>query len=145
MIERKWRSSALGSLVLALGVLLFGCDLGLSQGQPRTALIEITSEAPATIELLTSVDFVTTDDGAVDLLGAEPILTTLPVEQSFDLLDPARILVRVTVPDSTSAVVSMRVFLDGERWYDETESLGVDGRDRMQFLYAFYVPTLSGP
>ena len=145
MERRRLRRWWTGSAVLVSSLL--GCDVGLGEDQPETARIEVTSDMPVTVDLLSSTDFFTRTDGTLDTGSSDTERVELPYEQDVDLADPARLLVRVSLPaDSLQASVRMRVFLDGERWYDETEDLGSsESRSLMQFVYLFYVPSFRSP
>lgn len=121
-----------------------GCDLGLTGGDPPSrARVVIEGTGTPALDLLTSLDFLTLPDGSLDLGSAVAIPMTLPIDVTFDLLDPPRLFIRGTVPDTTAtATLTLQVFLDGERFTNQTGIIGVGGDPSLEFTYRFTRPTI---
>lgn len=103
----------------------------------------ITSPSGAQANVLASLDFVVDAGGGVNTGSDTPSIVALPFEQTYDLLDPPRLFLRVTAPDSlTDLGVSMDVFFDGEPFSSQFDTVGSTARPALEFLYRFRRPTL---
>ena len=131
-------------LLAAMACTASACSLDIGGGPPpRRARVILTSEDGTVAQVLTSLDFVIDTGGTIDAGGAIPVISGLPFEETFELLDPPRIFVRVTPPDTlTDLTVSLQILLDGELFTTQSDIIGPSGRGELQFLYRYTRPTL---
>ena len=120
-----------------------GCGVGFAgDGPPQRARVTIVSESAAQVMVLTSIDFTVGSDGVIDTHGELGAPTALPFDRSYDLLNPPRLLVRVTPVDPAIATtVTLDVSFDGEHYATLSDNIGGSGGDAIEFLYRFRRPT----
>lgn len=79
--------------------------------------------------------------GTVNTGSVDPSLVALPFEQTYDMLDPPRLFIRITPPDSLTLGVSLEVFFDGERFSSQSGTIGTAELPNMEFVYRYRRPT----
>lgn len=120
-------------------LLLAACDILSSSGRPEQARLRLVEESSASIEVVTSTRFGRGIGDAgqtvVDLLTADTQRVSMPLDRTFDIRSTERFYVEVLEADSTSELVHMQVWIDGEKKYDQTADLLAGGV--LRFVYTF--------
>lgn len=153
--QRSWTMGAVLALVVGLGA----CDgLGLG-GEPERLRVEIDAAASTDIVLVTSTEFRFEDDPACDptngepcpqvlrVLSADTTTITPPLAETYPFTSTLRYFVEV-FPATTTTTVTLRTFVDGDPWSNETRELPVpavpeEDRETIQFVYQFREPRLQ--
>ncbi|TVP75689.1 MAG: hypothetical protein EA352_07620 [Gemmatimonadales bacterium] len=102
-------------VLLLAGALLSGCNMITGQDTPDTARISVeATELEGTLDVVLSDDWVDlgTVEG-VELFSADTVAVSPPWEETVDLRDSDRFLVRVLPPGDHVPTASLRVELDG--------------------------------
>ncbi len=127
---------ALTALLVALPAT--ACDFFAEDPTPDSARLVLSSETGAQVLVLMSREFIAarTEGGAttVEILNADTLTVTTPFERTVDIREAQQFFAQSRAADSVSTTVRMRVFLDGELRYDETQDLNTTP---LQFLYLF--------
>lgn len=131
MISRAWWP------ILAT-VLLAGCIFSTDQGRPDRARLTLEGGA-SSMELIVSTDFLVVD-GSVSFQRADTTVVSLPFNETYSLAQPARIYIRaINIQDQTESF-GMKVWIDGESWYNESRPLEPD--EAFEFLYRYNEPAI---
>lgn len=111
--------------VLLLGGALSGCNMITGQDTPETARISV-----AATELEGTLDVVLSDDWAelgtvegVEVFSADTVAVSPPWEETVDLRESDRFLVRVLPPGDHIPTASLRVELDGREVFSREQVL----------------------
>jgi len=119
--------------------LVVGCDLLLENPEPDRARLEISGDAGKPVRLITSTEFVAAvnDVGQtrVEIFVADTVITTLPYERVYDIAQDHRFLVEASWIDTDLEQVSVQVYLDDEKQFDESGLL-MEGQP-YRFVYLF--------
>lgn len=128
-------------LTLTLAVVA-GCESPLADddGVPEHARVLIDGEPGISLRLVTSNNFEQTQDpetGAMQIrvLNADTATVVVPVDQQFALGPLARILVRLSNPDTVPVEVRMQVILGTDKKFDQTVDLD---EQTLQFGWAYF-------
>jgi hypothetical protein len=126
-------------VVLAAVWLTGACGLLLDNPAPEEARLVINGDGGKSVRLITSTEFVAavTEAGQtrVEMFVSDTLITTLPYERVFDIGDDQRFLVEASWIDTDLETVSVRVFLDDEKRFDEAGVL-LEGAP-YRFVYLF--------
>jgi len=136
--SRPWR--ILAGIVCPL--VLFGapaCSSLTDPGRPKNARVVLTGSPPVTLELVTSQDFLVTE-GTVQLLTTAVDTASVPVDRTYRLGVPARFYVRSTNLEDHTVTVTMKVYIGGRIWHNESKSLAPD--ESVEFIYRYDEPVL---
>jgi hypothetical protein len=128
------------NVLLIVAVLLAGgCDLLLENPEPDTARLVISGDTGKPVRLITSTEFVAAvnDVGQtrVEIFVADTVITTLPYERVYDIKRDHRFLVEASWIDTDIEQVSVKVYLDDEKQFDESGLL-MEGQP-YRFVYLF--------
>jgi hypothetical protein len=119
--------------------LAVGCDLLLDNPEPDTARLEISGDTGKPVRLITSTEFVAAvnDVGQtrVEIFVADTVITTLPYERVYNIERDHRFLVEASWIDTDLEQVSVKVYLDEEKQFDESGLL-MEGQP-YRFVYTF--------
>jgi hypothetical protein len=122
-------------IALAATFGLGGCDFFTEPGSD-TATVEIESDRPTSIRIITSNNFaVGLDDEAnhvFHLFQGDTTWVQLPFRQDFDLRATAMFYVRAAESEDADAVISLRALIDGQQRFTHTAVLEGAG---IQFYY----------
>ncbi len=127
------RHSTLGGrsgflFALALVVLTTSaCDLFGPRSPADEMRIEVEGSSGQPVLLITSRDFFIDAgrigiDGGVVYLAADTTVMELPFNRSFQLPPQNRLAVRVARPEEGQITLTMRVFVDGKKEFDVTDT-----------------------
>ncbi len=148
----------LGAAAL-LALTLAACDgLGLG-GEPENLRVEIDAATNTEIVLVTSTQFRFEEDPGCDpedpspcpeilrVLSADSTTITPPVTRNLPFTGTLQYFVEV-FPANTATAVTLRAFVDGEPWSNETRELALpvnpeDDRETIQFVYRYSEPRLQ--
>jgi hypothetical protein len=136
--SRPWRIFA--GIVCALA--LFGslaCSSLTDPGRPKNARVVLTGSPSVTLELVTSQNFLVTE-GTVQLVTTAVDTATVPVDRTFRLGVPARFYVRSTNLEDHTVTVTMKVFIGGRIWHNESKSLATG--ESVEFIYRYDEPVI---
>jgi hypothetical protein len=132
-IPARTLRAALIALLAAGG--LAGCDFFTEPGND-TATVEIESDRPTSIRLITSNNFVVTldDEGhhVFHLFQGDTTWVQLPFTRDYDLRATAMFYVRAAESEDSAAIVSLRALVDGHQRFTHTAALEGAG---IQFYY----------
>lgn len=147
----------LGAAAL-LALTLAACDgLGLG-GEPENLRLEIDAATNTDIVLVTSTEFRLEADPTCDpddptpcpevlrLLSADSTTITPPETRNLTFTGTLQYFVEV-FPSNTTTAVTLRAFVDGDLWSNETRELAVpvdpeEDRETIQFVYQYSEPRL---
>lgn len=128
-------------LALTLAVVA-GCQSPFANDEevPEHARVLIDGEAGSSLRLVTSNSFEQNQDpetGAMQirLFEADTATVTVPFDQKFPLGPLARILVRLSNPDTVPVEVRMQVILGTDKKFDQTVDLD---EQTLQFGWAYF-------
>lgn len=142
-------------LLLAMGA----CDgLGLG-GEPETLRVEVDAASGADLVLVTSPRFLYQDDPACEpadgqscpqvlrLLAADTATINAPVKNNYPFTQTLQYYVEV-FPATTATTVTLRVYVDGRPWSNETRELSIPAdpagdRESLQFVYQYSQPRIN--
>jgi hypothetical protein len=143
MLEHARRAAA-PMVLLIVSALATGCDslLDTSQDIAEEAQLIVTGTSPVPLRVIFSNNFTNIqnpEDGTIttQLIIADTVELTLPIDRSYPLGNNARVFFRVWQPDSLqTADILMRILLDGEREiYEQRATL----RDAyLEYTYTYY-------
>ena len=89
-------------------------------------MVEATSPG-RTARVVTSTNFVLrpVDDTSnrVELVVADTTVSALPFDETFEFGSSLRFFVQASLSDTSEAVLTLRVFVDGEKRWDETRAV----------------------
>jgi hypothetical protein len=127
-------------LVLIVAVWLSaGCDVLLGNPEPGEARLVIGGEAGKPIRVIISTEFVAAvnEQGQtrVEIFKADTVVTALPYEHVYDIAKDHRFFVEAARLDSDLQTVSVQVFLDDRKQFDEGGML-IEGSP-YRFVYTF--------
>ena len=131
----RWAAASL--LVAVMG----GCGSISSSPTPESARVHMESADASAVDLVTSVLF-SVRGGGVELLEADTQRVSLPFDDDFTLSEAQRFYVSVAPVEAMAATLHMRVWIDGESWYDSTRPLGGEEAGSMEFVYRFTQPVI---
>ena len=133
--RRKMRSRVWAAIFAP--VLLAGCIFSSDQGRPDRARLNLEGGASSSMELIVSTDFLVVD-GSVSFQRADTAMVSVPFNETYSLAQPARIYIRAVNIQTQTEVFGMKVWIDGESWYDESRSL--EPGEAFEFLYRYNEP-----
>jgi hypothetical protein len=137
MTTNQGRGTLTGLLLVFLGgPLLVGC-LVSNEGRPDTARLELTGAGASSMELVMSTDFLVVN-GDLSFQDSDTSTVTLPFGETYPLGAPARIYLRARNVQDQALAFTMRVWIDGESWYDESRDL--EAGEDFEFLYRYAEP-----
>lgn len=130
-------------VALFCAVLIAGCDW-FEDPSPEQARISLDGTPGDMVEILLSTQFVTgiTTEGTTQVELFDPVTLTraLPFDTVLNIRSQQRLFVRTIDADSVSSTVRMQVFIDGDRKYDEEESVNLR---QLLFVFTFNQPVTS--
>ncbi len=137
------------SIAMACSVFLGGCLFEIEDKSPESAGIVGAGAAGLSIQVATSTRFLagsTLDGGqasvSLELLEADTVVRSLPIDTTVDIRDTGRIfVVLLATADGTPAVISFEAWLDGERRAIQSADLSLGD---LTFLYVFGDGVLAG-
>lgn len=133
-----FRSGAVpGALILALTI--SACDILGPRSPADEMRLELEGSTGQSVLLITSRNFFIDParvgiDGGVVFLGADTTEVTLPRTERFVLPPQNRLAVRVARPEEGQVTLTMRVFIDGRKEFDVTDTR--EG-SFLQYFYTF--------
>lgn len=129
------RSRGRGPILVSL--LLAGCIFSSDQGRPDRARLNLEGGASSSMELVVSTDFLVVE-GSVSFQRADTSMISVPFNEAYSLAQPARIYIRAVNIQTQTESFGMKVWIDGESWYDESRSL--EPGEAFEFLYRYNEP-----
>lgn len=134
--DGRWLLRLLG--ILVLGVFLQACSDITSSGRPGKArfLLEGTEDTGMTV--MTSQNFFVGQDGGLDFQSLDTLSVTVPYDETVLLGSPARFYISAANAEGESMVFTMKVWIGGEPWYNETRIL--EPGDDFEFVYRYNEP-----
>jgi hypothetical protein len=123
---------------LALAVLIQACSDLTSSGRPKNARYLLDGPASASMTLKTSQDFFVSQDGGLDFQSLQESSVTVPVDVTVSLGAPARFYISAANGEEQAQTFTMRVWIGGESWYNETRIL--EPGDDFEFVYRYNEP-----
>jgi len=128
------------ALILALGIgaALQGCGDLTSAGRPERARFTLDGPAAATMSLTTSEDFFVRQDGGLEFNSSQTSTVTLPYDDTVSLGAPARFYISAANAGDQAQTFSMKVWIGGKIWYNETKILAPG--DDFEFVYRYNEP-----
>jgi hypothetical protein len=124
--------------VLALGLFLQACSDFTSSGRPKNARYLLEGPASAAMTLRTSQNFFVSEDGGLDFQSLDERSVTVPLEETVSLGAPARFYISAANGEEEAQTFTMRVWIGGESWYNETRIL--EPGDDFEFVYRYNEP-----
>jgi len=124
--------------VPVLGLLLQACSDFTSSGRPENARYLIDGPASAVMTLKTSQNFYVSQDGGLDFQSLDERSITVPLEETVSLGAPARFYISAANGEEEAQTFTMRVWIGGESWYNETRIL--EPGDDFEFVYRYNEP-----
>lgn len=138
-IMKQGRATLTGLLLVFLGgTLPVGC-LVSNEGRPDTARLELTGAGASAMKLVISTNFLVVNDN-ISFQESDTSTITLPFGKTYSLGEPARIYFRAENVQDQTLGFTMRVWIAGESWYDESRDLA-PGED-FEFLYRYNEPRI---
>jgi len=126
------------AILLAVSLLAGGCGL-LDDPSPNAARLVIRGDADKPVRLIVSSQFVSSvnEQGVtgVVIIKSDTIVTMLPYEKVFRIEDDQRFFVETARLETDLQRVTMQVFVDGRKLFDEAGALLTSLPYR--FVYAF--------
>lgn len=124
--------------ILGLAVTAALATSCIDDSEPSMARVLIRADPASPLELVVSRTFevVASEDGDRSvpvLLTADTTALTGDFDESFDITETRRIYVRVLNDEEEPEIVRVRVYLDGDLFFDSTDQLA-DGRD-VEYFY----------
>ena len=137
------------SIAMAFSVCLGGCLFDIEDKSPESARIVVEGDAGLSIQVATSTRFLagSTFDGgqasvSLELLEADTVVRSLPIDTTVDIRGTGRIfVVLLATADGTPAVISFEAWLDGERRAIQSADLSLGD---LTFLFVFGDGVLAG-
>ncbi len=132
----KTKTMRAAAIILAVGLpLLSSC---VNDASPTVARVIVDTDAAASLQLIVSTNFLTSfDEGTgvreLVLLIADTTQLTGDFEQEYDISRFERIYVRVRNDEVTPEQVRLEVFIDGERFHNQ--SAEISSEDFIEFLF----------
>ena len=128
--------------VLVLGMAMLGCNDLTSSGRPGKARFHLDGTASTSMTLLTSQDFFVRQDGGLDFQSMDSTSVTVPFDRTVSLGQPARFYISASNGEDAALVFTMKVWIGGESWYNETRILNPG--DDFEFVYRYNEPGIYG-
>lgn len=136
--ERKVpRVVALSCIVIA-GFLFQGCGDITDSGRPGKARFLLDGPESATMDLMTSQDFFIRQDGGIEFQSTDTMSVTVPFDETVPLGAPARFYISAANSGEQAQVFTMKVWIGGKSWYNETKIL--EPGDDFEFVYRYNEP-----
>ena len=137
-LRRGWgRWGAIAVAWLGLGA----CDSLTGSDERAEARVEVRALGGASeVSLITSTDF-DVGGGQVFLAEADTQVVAVPLDDVFALDGDQRFMVSVGPSmEGDTATLRMEVWIDGQAWFNDSRTLGVDGTTYMTFVYRLRQP-----
>jgi hypothetical protein len=128
--------------VLVLGVAMLGCNDLTTSGRPGKARFHLDGTASTSMTLLTSQDFFVGADGSLDFASMDSTSVAVPFDRTVQLGEPARFYISASNGEDEALVFTMKVWIGGESWYNETRILSPG--DDFEFVYRYNEPGIYG-
>lgn len=125
---------------LALGLLLQACSDLTSAGRPENARYLLDGPASAAMIVKTSQNFFVSQDGGLEFQTLYEDSVTVPIDETVPLGAPARFYISAANDEDEPLVFTMKVWIGGESWYNETRIL--EPGDDFEFVYRYNEPGL---
>ena len=132
---RRWPAAV--AVLLLLG--LVACSSVTDLRRPKTARVVLSGSPPATLELLTTQDFLVTE-GSVQLFDTSTDTVSVPFDRTFSLGVPARFYGQITNVATQGASITMKIFIAERTWYNEQKSLAPG--ESAEFVYRYDEPAI---
>ena len=127
----------LGALLL---LTVTGCSLSTDLGRPEKARVKLEGPPAASMLMVTSTSFLVTEEGNVSFVTADTTEISPPYEESFDLGVPARLYFKAVNSASESQDFSLKVWVGGKSWYNESKVLAPE--EAFEFIYRYNEPAI---
>jgi len=125
---------------LAPGLLLQACSDFTSSGRPENARYLLDGPASAAMIVKTSQNFFVSQDGGLEFQTLDEDSVTVPIDETVPLGAPARFYISAANGEEEPLVFTMKVWIGGESWYNETRIL--EPGDDFEFVYRYNEPGL---
>lgn len=137
--DRGWKMLAVLG-VLALGFVLQACSGITSSGRPGKARFLLEGPESAAMTVMMSQAFFVREDGGLDFQSLDTKSVTVPIDETVDLGEPARFYISASNAGEAPQVFTMKVWIGGKIWYNETKIL--DPGEDFEFVYRYNEPGL---
>jgi hypothetical protein len=132
----------------SLPLLLGGCDFLTGVSEPEQLRVVIESDDVSSVTLVMSPYFLQITDpecpeceAIIQLVQSDTTVQTLPFDQTFAFTSRQQYFVETFPEIEPVATLSLKVFIDGDVWYDDFRELKVVGQDgereTLRFVYQF--------
>jgi len=128
--------------VVVLVVAMLGCSDLTSSGRPGKARFYLDGTASTTMTVLTSQNFYVGQDGSLDFQSVDSTSVTVPFDRTVSLGQPARFYISASNGEDVAMVFTMKVWIGGDSWYNETKIL--DPGEDFEFVYRYNEPGIYG-
>lgn len=124
--------------LLGVGLLLQGCGDITGSGRPGKARYRLEGPEAAGMIVKTSQNFFVSQDGGLDFQSITIDTVTVVVDQTVPLGQPARFYISAANAEDEPLVFTMKVWIGGNSWYNETKIL--EPGDDFEFVYRYNEP-----
>jgi hypothetical protein len=88
--------------------------------------------------VITSQNFYVSQDGGLDFQSVDTLSITVPYDETVSLGQPARFYISASNAEDDPLVFTMKVWIGGKSWYNETKIL--DPGEDFEFVYRYNEP-----
>jgi hypothetical protein len=124
--------------IVALAMILQACSDITSSGRPGKARFRLEGTEDTGMTLMTSQNFYVGQDGGLDFQSLDTMAVTVPYDETVPLGSPARFYISAANAEGEAMVFTMKVWIGGESWYNETRIL--EPGDDFEFVYRYNEP-----
>jgi hypothetical protein len=124
--------------IVVLAVILQACSDITSSGRPGNARFRLEGTEDTGMTLMTSQNFYVGQDGGLDFQSLDTVTVTVPYDETVPLGSPARFYISAANAEGEPMVFTMKVWIGGESWYNETRIL--EPGDDFEFVYRYNEP-----
>ncbi|HSM03253.1 MAG TPA: hypothetical protein VK858_01475 [Longimicrobiales bacterium] len=125
--------------IVAAGIGMGACD-SLAPERDEARVVVSALGGASQVSLITSTDF-DVGGGEVFLAEADTQVAAVPLDDVFPLDGEQRFMVSVGPGvEGDTATLRMEVWIDGQSWFNDARTLGVDSTTYMTFVYRLRQP-----